>query len=554
MRECTVTFPGGGSVKAPAGTEYAAFAARFGGLPGTLAAVRVNNEAQPLSARLEVSAALSPVMLESAEGAVIHRHTLSFALCAAAALVFPHRRLRVGHSLGNSYYFSFHGGRPPAAAELDALKNAVRALITRDVPIERKILPFEEAVERFQRAGLLESARLLEQNASAIVTLNTLDEYAGLYTCPLLPRTGILGKFDITPYGDGFLLRYPSPDSAAACLTLPAVFTDQPGIFAVFKESKKWGRIAGVYAAAGLNDLVVRREIREFIRIAEGFSDRRLSRIADAVYTRRKDIKIVLIAGPSSSGKTTTAKRLAVHLKTLGMEPDELSLDDFYLPPSAVPRDEKGAPDFECLEALDVPFLNEKLLAILSGAEVTLPRFDFKTGTRKEGRTLRLGRRSILVLEGIHGLNPALTPNIEAKNTFKLYVSALTALNLDDHNRIATTDNRLLRRLVRDYQFRGVGAERTLSMWPGVQRGAEKYIFTFQNEADAVFNSALDYEIAVLKLYAEPLLRSVRPSSPVFSEASRLGALLGSFYPIPSEYVPSLSILREFIGGGEFKY
>jgi uridine kinase len=265
---------------------------------------------------------------------------------------------------------------------------------------------------------------------------------------------------------------------------------------------------------------------------------------------------VILIAGPSSSGKTTSAKRLAIELMVMGIKPIAISLDDYYMGTGKTPKDEKGEPDYECLEALDVPYLNHQLLALFAGEEVTLPVYDFKAGTRKEtgGKTISMDRRSMLIVEGIHGLNDALTPEIKHESKFKLYVSALTQLNLDDHNRIPTSDNRLLRRMVRDYQFRGKDAAGTINMWPNVQRGERRHIFPFQNSADAAFNSALDYELAVLKFYADPLLRAVKPSCPEYAEAARLLSFLENFAPIPPQYVPGTSILREFIGESEFKY
>jgi uridine kinase len=298
------------------------------------------------------------------------------------------------------------------------------------------------------------------------------------------------------------------------------------------------------------------RSVREYIRIAEAFQARKMAEIADRIYENREKLKVVLIAGPSSSGKTTAAKRLAIQLKVMGIEPVAVSLDDYYLGTGMSPLDEKGQPDFEALEALDIPFLNEQLLALFAGREVTLPLFDFKTGRRREsgGKTIRLDRRSILILEGIHALNDALTCEVDRELKFKLYVSALTQLNLDDHNRIPTSDNRLLRRMVRDSQFRGAPAERTFGMWPSVQQGERKHIFPFQDSADMAFNSALDYELAVLKFYAEPLLRSVKPGMDAYSEAVRLLSFLENFAPIPPQYVPGDSILREFIGDSDFKY
>jgi uridine kinase len=412
-------------------------------------------------------------------------------------------------------------------------------------------MPFTEAISLFEENKQNGTVLLLNQNAESEITVNVCAGYTDLWTAQLLPRTGLLKAFDLFLYEDGMLLQFPPRSGGVETL---GAFADSPRIFSIYSEYKKWGRIAGVNNSGDLNKLAAKHEVEEFIRVSECFADKKLGAIADQIYERRDEIKLVLIAGPSSSGKTTTAKRLSLQLKTLGIEPVAVSLDDYYLHPSRTPLDENGEKDFECLEALDVPFLNEQILTLFDGREVTLTIFDFKTGERKEGKKIKLGRRTVLVLEGIHGLNDALTPHIAARNKFKVYVSALSQLNLDDHHRISTTDNRLLRRMVRDYQFRGMSAERTLKMWSQVQRGAEKHIFKFQNSADAVFNSALDYEIAVLKLYAEPLLRSVSPETDEFAEASRLLSFLKNFYPILPQCVPPLSVLREFIGGSDFSY
>jgi uridine kinase len=304
------------------------------------------------------------------------------------------------------------------------------------------------------------------------------------------------------------------------------------------------------------NKLISSRAIKDYIWIAEAFQAKKLAEIADKICARRGEVKAVFIAGPSSSGKTTTAKRLSIQLRVMGVEPIAISLDNYYVNSDTTPRDEKGEPDFECLEALDVPYLNEQLVTLFKGGEITLPIYDFKTGRRREsgGKTIRLGEKSMLIVEGIHGLNDALTPLVDKRVKFKLYVSALTQLNLDGHNRIPTSDNRLIRRMVRDYQFRGASAAKTISMWSNVQRGEKKHIFPFQNTADAAFNSALDYELAVLKFYADPLLRSVKPDAREYAEAVRLLAFLENFAPIPPQYVPGQSILREFIGESDFKY
>ena len=385
----------------------------------------------------------------------------------------------------------------------------MRALAAEDAPIVSTYMAYTEAVDVFDANDQTGTRLLLERRSDSKVRVNRCKDFMDIYIEPLVPRTGLLSAFDLMLYEDGFLLRFPAVGKGLEI----DPFEDSPRIFSVYREYKKWGRIVGVHTVGELNRLVSDRTIREFIRIAEAFQAKKLSEIADQIYARRDAVKAILIAGPSSSGKTTTAKRLSIELKVMGIEPIAVSLDDYYVGSGKTPLDENGEPDLECLEALDIPFLNEQLLALFAGEEVTLPVFDFKSDSRRAdgGRKIRMGRRTMVILEGIHGLNDALTPQIDHHTKFKLYVSALTQLNLDDHNRIPTSDNRLLRRMVRDYQFRGTGAAKTINMWASVQRGERKHIFPFQNSADAAFNSALDYELAVLKFYADPMLRSVKP-------------------------------------------
>ena len=525
---------------------------KFGFPPEKLAAIKLNNEILPLASRLEVNATVEPVFLEEREGVVIYRRSLAFLLAVAARELFPERRLYVGHSLGHSFYYTFSEGKRPKENEVKALENEMRVLARQDLPISIEYMAYAEALATFKKNHQTDTALLLTDRSESKVLVNKCGDFVDLYIAPLLSRTGLLNAFELMAYQEGFLLRFPGTGQGQMIET----FEDSPKIFSVYNEYKKWGRIVGVHAVGHLNHMISERTIRDYIRIAEAFQEKKREEIAEQIYRKKDSVKAVLIAGPSSSGKTTTAKRLSVALKVMGIEPISISLDDYYLGTEKTPKDEKGNPDFECLEALDIPFLNEQLLALMAGREVTLPVFDFKVGRRREdgGRKIRLQRRTMLVVEGIHGLNDALTPQINRETKFKLYVSALTQLNLDDHNRIPTSDNRLLRRMVRDYQFRGAGAERTFHMWPSVQRGEKKYIFPFQNSADAAFNSALDYELAVLKFYAVPLLRSIKPWMADYAEAVRLLAFLGNFSPIPPQYVPSHSILREFIGDSEFEY
>jgi uridine kinase len=534
------------------GVQADSLSGNFGIGEQELAAVRVNNEILPLKARLEVNALLEPVLLDSPEGLMIYRRSLAFLLAVAARELFPARILSIGHSLGNSYYYTFREGKKAEEEEIAALGKAMERLVQEDHPINFRYAAYEEAREIFSKNKQAATGLLLDHRSDSRIKINECKNYADIYVEPLVRRTGLLSAFELRPYAEGFLLRFPG--SGRGRIIDP--FEDSPKIFSVYNEYKKWGRIVGVRTVGELNARISDRSVKDYIRIAEAFQARKLVEIAEQIYARRDAVKVILIAGPSSSGKTTSAKRLAIELMVMGLKPVALSLDDYYAGIENTPKDEKGEPDFECLEALDVPCLNRQLLALLAGEEVTLPAYDFKAGRRKEGggKKISLDRRTMLIVEGIHGLNDALTAEIKAEAKFKLYVSALTQLNLDDHNRIPTSDNRLLRRLVREYQFRSKDAAGTIKMWPSVQRGERKHIFPFQNSADAAFNSALDYELAVLKFYADPLLRAVKPDRPEYAEAARLLSFLDNFAPIPPQHVPGTSILREFIGDSEFKY
>jgi uridine kinase len=520
---------------------------------GRILAVKLNNQVIPLSFRLEINGVLEPVSLNSVEGAHVYRRSLAFLLAMAAWELFPGRSLRIGHSLGNGYYYTFGDEEACVPGEIDALRERMAALAQEDSYIYSHYLSYTDALEHFERNKQTDTAMLLEHRSEPRIRVNECRGFLDLYIEPLAARTGILSAFELMPYREGFLLRFPG---AGRFPEIPP-FEDKPGLFAVYHEYKRWGRIVGVHSVGRLNRLIAGRTIRDYIRVAETFQEKKLAAIADSIYERRDTVMVVLIAGPSSSGKTTTAKRLSIELQILGLDPIAISLDDYYLGAEKTPVNEKGERDYECLEALDVTLLNEQLLALFAGEEVEIPSYDFKASRRREagqGRRIRMGEKSILVIEGIHGLNDALTPRIDRDKKFKIYISALTQLNLDDHNRIPTSDNRLLRRIVRDYQFRGRDAALTVRTWPTVQEGERKHIFPFQESADVAFNSALDYELGALKHIAEPQLRKVKPDNAEYTETSRLLAFLENFAAIPPQYVPSQSILREFIGGSEFEY
>lgn len=516
-----------------------------------LVAALANNEVVSLEHRLVVNSTLAPVDLASRAGLTIYRKSLCFLLAMASRRAFPKRRLVIGHSLGQSYLYWFDGMDGVPDGDLARIRSEMVGLVQRDLPIASLLLSYGEAVEYFERHQQPDTSLLLKNHSAPEIRVHSCDGTLDLWHGPLVPSTGMLSVFDILGYAPGFLLRYPPSEDPLRV----APFTDNPVLFSIYREYKNWGKILRIGSVGSLNEMIRGGGIEEFIQIAEALQDKKIAEVADRISARRDQVRVVLIAGPSSSGKTTFSKKLMIQLRVVGRNPVTISLDDYFKPKSETPLDEEGKPDFESLGALDVQLLNRHLVTLMRGEEVETPLFDFLTGTRRDrGKRLTLPDRAVLILEGIHGLNDALTPLVDRQMKYKIYVSALTQVNLDDHNRIATTDNRLIRRLVRDNQFRGHPALRTLSMWPSVRRGEDRNIFPFQNSADSAFNSALDYELAVLKVYAEPLLSSVKPDCPEYQEARSLLAFLANFTTLPPRWVPPTSILREFIGESAFKY
>ncbi len=548
-----ITFPSGRRKRIPSGSriEEVVTARDFPPSASPLVAMLVNNDVASLTYRLEVDSNLKPICLASREGANIYRRSLCFLLTKAAKQLFPDRRLVVGHSLGNGYYYYFDGLQHTEPEDLSQLAERMRRIVREDLPIRRTVVSYLQAVELFRTRNQPDTELLLEHRNDPKAPLYECGDFVDLAHAVLVPRTGLLAAFEVMDYPPGFLLRYPHWDQPD-CLE---PFQDSPALFSVYSEYKSWGKILGVSSVGRLNTLIHSGEEKQFIAVAEALHDKKIAEIADRIHSR-PETRLVLIAGPSSSGKTTFSKKLSIQLQVLGRNPVAVSLDDYFLPREQTPRDAEGNYDFEALEALDIELLNRHLLALAAGEEVMVPTFDFLTGSRRatEVHRLKLPDRAILILEGIHGLNDRLTPRVPAQQKYKIYVSALTQLNLDDHNRISTTDNRLLRRIVRDHQFRGHSALQTLSMWQSVRNGEEKSIFPFQNSAGSVFNSALDYELAVLKVFAEPLLITVKPDTEFFHEARRLLSFLNNFVPIQPGRVPGHSILREFIGESGFKY
>jgi uridine kinase len=454
-------------------------------------------------------------------------------------------------AIGTGFYHYYFDEDPLALEQVAELKKKMKHIIANDTRIRIERWPWEKARTYFKTSGQLDTLELIENLNEPTIPLNECGGFRDFHVAPLVSSTGILSTWDLIPYHGGMLLRYPHKETPLKLDT----FEDDPLLYRISEEYKERGRVLGVGSVGVLNRLGALGRIQEYIAVAEALQNKKVSELAEAIKLHGSSTKVVLIAGPSSSGKTTTSKKLAIQLKVLGYEPIPIELDSFFVDRATTPLDSDGKPDFECLEALDVAYLNELLVRLFSGESVGLPIYDFKAGMRRDsGKTLKLTGHEILILEGIHGLNDALTPKIPRDEKFKIYVSALTQLNLDDHNRISTTDYRLLRRMVRDNNFRGHNARATLAMWLSVQRGERRHIFPFQNTADAALNSALDYELGVLKVYAEPLLRAIKPDMPEYAEARRIQAFLEYFMPIPSQHVPKDSILREFIGESDFHY
>jgi uridine kinase len=553
MQESTlsVSFPSGKTVIVPYGTPINTLLSNFTERAEHILAVRVNNEVNSLDKRLEINSNLEPVLDSSKDGALVYRRSLCLMLAAAAHKLYPLSRLLCGHSLGYGYYYTLETGKTVEKEEITALEAEMRSIVMSNLPINTQFLSYAEAIRLFEGLGLAETRRQLNYFCPPRVRINSINGFSDLYFGPLVPSTGFLKIFDLMPYGKGFLLRFPK---SSAPESLPA-FVDQPKLFEIYSRYKEWGKRIGVTSAASLNKLINERRINDFVEITELFQQKQFADIADKI-AKSGEVRVVLIAGPSSSGKTTSAKKLALELEAIGYQPKVISLDCYYVGRDRNPKDEDGNYDYECLEALDISLINDNLLDLFAGREVTIPSYNFANGERyyEDKNKMHLDANDILIMEGIHGLNDKLTPRIQSGLKFKIYLSALTQLNLDDHNRISTSDNRLIRRIVRDAQFRGKSAANTISMWPSVQKGEQEHIFPFQNNADAILNTALDYELAVLKVYAEPLLRCVNPMQKEYSEACRLLSFLNNFSPIAPTAVPPRSIMREFIGGSAFHY
>ena len=507
--------------------------------------IRVGGETLPLTAQPHEGEEAVITAYDCTEGRLIYERSLRFVFLLAARQLFPDRRVRLEHSLGSGVYAEISGEHPLTPQAVRAIEERMREIVRMDLPFEKRDVTRRQAIEHFESLGQWDKVNLLKYRPHESFPLYSLAGMLEYFYGVMAPSTGCLGVFQLRFHLPGVVLQLPDPENPEKV----APFYDVPKLMKTFAQSAKWSEILDCRNAADLNDMVQNRRLREFIRVNEALHEKSISQIADQF--RASGARVILIAGPSSSGKTTFAHRLSIALKVLGLRPKAISLDDYYINRAEIPVDENGEQDLERLDTLDVPLFNEHLVRILQGEAVQTPIYDFTTGRRSERtNTVQVTCDQPIIIEGIHGLNDELTREVERSLKFKVYISALTTLNLDDHNRIRTTDARLLRRLVRDQQFRGTPPEETLSMWPSVRRGEEKYIFPFQEEADVMFNSSLVYEMAILKKYVYPLLLSVPTDNPNYTRARRLVKFLNYFQSSDVEdEIPVNSILREFIGG-----
>ena len=519
-------------------------------LPYGPTSARVNNVVEGLTFRLYHNMDVEFLDITSSSGMRTYVRSLCFVLCKAVADLYPEGEIILQHPVSKGYYCTLKIGKEITDDVVSQIREHMHEIVKARIPYRRMEVQTEKAVRLFRQLGMNDKATLLETSGKVYTYYYTLGDTVDYYYGSLLPDTGYLTLFDIIRYDEGILLRYPDKSQPNQL----GEMVKQDKMLEVFKEHSRWHDILGVRTIGDFNVACNKGYATELINVSEALQEKKIARIADEIYARG-EVKMVLISGPSSSGKTTFSKRLSVQLMTCGLRPVALSLDDYFVNREDTPLDESGQYDYESLYALDLSFFNEQLKSLLKGDEVEIPRFNFTTGKREfKGEKLRIEKNTVLILEGIHALNPELTPHIPTQNKYKVYVSALTTILLDNHNYIPTTDNRLLRRIIRDYKYRNYSAEETISRWPSVRRGEDKWIFPYQENADAMFNSALLFELAVLKDHALPILNRVPQNCAEYSEAYRLRKFLQYFVPVQDKDLPPTSLLREFLGGSSFNY
>lgn len=514
---------------------------------------RVNNKTEDMQYPVFAPKQVEFLSRESASGERVYIRSLCMMLYKAVTDCFPGTRLRIEHSISRGYYCRLLSDMEITIEIVDRIRARMDELVKLNIPFERKERLTSDVIRIFEQQGLDDKVRLLRTTHDLYTVYYRLDNVCDSYYGNLAPSTGMLATFDLVPYKEGFLLLGPDRQSE----NRPHRPIPQEKMYTAFTDYLAFNRIIGISNVGELNEAVARRNSAMLINVAEALHDKKIGRISDEILRRYNEggARIVLIAGPSSSGKTTFTKRLAIQLMTNLLVPQMISLDDYFINREHTPRDENGDYDFESLYALDLEQFNKDLNALINGEEVELPYYNFETGTRQyRGNRIRLGENSILLIEGIHGLNPELTAGIESHMKYAIYVSALTTLSIDDHNWVPTTDNRLLRRIIRDFKYRGTSAADTIRRWPSVRRGEERWIFPYQENADSTFNSSLLFELGVIKEYAEEVLKTIPRDIPEYGEAYRLRRFLSYFSPIGDSLIPSTSLLREFLGGSSFNY
>lgn len=515
---------------------------------------KVNNKVEGLNYRFYNNKDVEFQNICTSSGMRTYVRSLCFVLCKAVEELYPQGSIMLEHPVSKGYYCRMNLDRPIGLDDVQRIKQRMKEIIAEDIPFKRFECHTEEVVELFRQKGMTDKVKLLETSGNLYSYYYTLGDTVDYYYGSLLPSTGYIHLFGLEKYYDGLLLQVPNrqqPDELEEMIK-------QEKMLDVLKEHRRWNQILGVGNVGDFNEACNQGHATQLINVSEALQEKRISQIADEIFHRKEQgqpLKLILISGPSSSGKTTFSKRLSVQLMANGIRPYPVSLDDYFVNREQTPRDANGEYDYESLYALDLDFFNQQLQSLLNGEEVELPRFNFTTGKREmSGTRLKIDENMILILEGIHALNPELTAHLPAESKFKIYVSALTTILLDNHNYIPTTDNRLLRRIIRDFKYRGYSAEETISRWPSVRAGEDKWIFPYQENADVMFNSALLFELAIIKDYAEPILRKVPNNRPEYSEAYRLRKFLEYFVPLQDKELPPTSLLREFLGGSSFRY
>ena len=511
---------------------------------------RVNNKVEGMHYRVYNSKDVEFLDMASASGSRAYTRTLFFVLCKAVQDIYPNTDVVIDIPVSNGFYVDIRLGRPVVEEDVNILRRRMQEIIDAKMPIRRYMVPTEDAIALFQEKGDVEKVKLLKTSGSIYTTYYKIGEYVDFYYGTLLTNTSGLYLFGLEKYYDGMLLRIPSlkdPDKLGE-------MTRQDKMFDIFKEHHRWQDILGIRTVGDFNQAIEAGHATDIINISEALQEKKIAKIAEDI-ANRQGVKLVLLAGPSSSGKTTSCKRLSIQLAVNGLKPLQISLDDYFVDRDKTPKDDNGEYDFESIYALDLDLLNEQFNALFRGEEVELPKYDFPSGKSvKSGKKLKMEPNNVLVVEGIHALNPELTAHIPQEQIYRVYASALTTILLDNHNYIPTTDNRLLRRIIRDYKYRGVSAQETIHRWPSVRAGENKWIFPYQENADAMFNTAMLYELSVLKMQAEPLLQQVPENCEEHAEAYRLLKFLKYFKGIPYNNLPPTSLLREFLGGSSFHY